>query len=71
MPSSYTLDQKGAVVTVFFAAIWAFVSMIIAVDMGLQSPIALAIFAVMTLLAWILVPLCFKKIKDKSKDSTN
>jgi len=63
MPSSYTLNQKGAVATVFFAAIWALVSMIIAVDMGLQSPIALAIFAVMTLFAWILVPLYFKKMK--------
>ncbi len=63
MPSSYTLNQKGAVVTVSFAAIWALVSMIIAVDMGLQSPIALAIFGVMTLIAWILVPLYIKRIK--------
>lgn len=63
MPSSYTLNQKGAVVTMFFAAIWAFVSMIIAVDMGLQSVIALAIFGVMTLIAWILVPLYIKRIK--------
>jgi len=63
MTSKFTLNQKGAVVTVTIAAVWALLSMIIAIAMGLQSLIALAIFAVMTLLAWILVPLYFKKIK--------
>ena len=46
-----------------FAAIWALLSLIIAIDMGLQSPFALAIFGIMTILAWILIPLYIKKIK--------
>jgi hypothetical protein len=43
------------------AAIWATVSLFIAVDMGLQSTFALIIFAVMTLMVWILVPFYVKK----------
>lgn len=64
MPSKYSLNQKMAVVTVTFAAVWALLSMIIAIDMGLQSPIALAIFGVMTVIAWVLVPLYIKRIKS-------
>jgi len=63
MPPKYSLNQKGAVVTVTFAAVWALLSMIIAIDMGLQSTFALEIFAVMTLIAWILVPLYVKRMK--------
>jgi hypothetical protein len=36
MTSKYSLNQKGAVVTVTFAAVWALLSMVIAIDMGLQ-----------------------------------
>lgn len=63
MASKFTLNQKGAVVTVTIAAVWALLSMIIAIDMGLQSTFALTIFAVMTIIAWILVPLYVKRIK--------
>lgn len=52
-----------AVVAVTFAAVWALLSMIIAIDMGLQSPFALAIFGVMTIIAWVLVPLYIKRVK--------
>jgi uncharacterized membrane protein len=61
--TNYSFNQKAAIVTVFFAAIWAFLSLIIAYDMGLQSSFALAVFVVMTLLAWILIPLYIKRIK--------
>ena len=64
MPSNYTTNQKGSIITVLFAAIWALVSLIIAVDMGLQSTFALAIFGIMTLIAWILVSLYVKRIKS-------
>lgn len=63
MAPKYTFDQKGAVVTVVLAAIWALLSMIIAIDMGLQSTFALAIFGIMTLIAWVLVPLYIKRVK--------
>lgn len=63
MGSNYTLNQKGAVFTVIFAAIWALLSLIIAIDMRLQSTFALAIFGIMTILAWVLIPLYIKKIK--------
>jgi len=63
MTSKFTLNQKGAVVTVTIAAVWALLSMIIAIDMGLQSTFALTIFAVMTIIAWILIPLYVKRIK--------
>ena len=63
MPLKYTFNQKGAIVTVVLAAIWALLSMIIAIDMGLQSTLALAIFAIMTLIAWVLAPLYLKRIK--------
>ncbi len=59
----YSLNQKGAIITVTFAAVWALLSMIIAIDMGLQSPIALAIFGVMTIIAWVLVPLYIKRVR--------
>lgn len=63
MGSNYTLNQRGAVFTVIFAAIWALLSLIIAIDMRLQSTFALAIFGIMTILAWVLIPLYIKKIK--------
>jgi len=61
--SKYSLNQKGAAVTVTFAAVWTLLSMIIAIEMELQSPLALAIFGVMTIIAWVLVPLYFKRLK--------
>ncbi len=63
MFSKYSLNQKGAFVTVTFAAVWALLSIIIAIEMELQSPIALAIFGVMTIIAWVMVPLYFKRVK--------
>ena len=63
MASNFSLNQKGAVVTVTFALVWALLSMIIAIDIGLQSTFALAIFGTMILIAWILVLLYAKKIK--------
>ncbi|UCF59257.1 MAG: hypothetical protein JSV15_02265 [Candidatus Bathyarchaeota archaeon] len=63
MTSKFTLNQKGAVVTVTIAAVWALLSMIIAIDMGLQSTFALTIFAAMTIIAWILIPLYVRRIK--------
>ena len=51
-----TLLFKGAVVALVIAAIWAIVSLFIAVDMGLQSTFALIVFVVMTLMVWIMVP---------------
>jgi hypothetical protein len=50
-------------VTVTLAAVWALLSMIIAIEMELQSTIALAIFGVRTIIAWVLVPLYFKRVK--------
>lgn len=53
MPSKYTFNQKSVIISVLFAAIWALVSIIIAIDMGLQSTLALAIFRIMPLIAWM------------------
>ena len=61
--SVFTKSQKIALVTVTFAALWAALSLAIATLMGLQSIFALSIFGLMTLLAWILVPLYFKRKK--------
>ena len=41
---------KGSVVTLVIAAVWATVSLFIAVEMGLQSAFALIVFVVMTLM---------------------
>jgi hypothetical protein len=58
------LLYKGSVVTLVVAAVWATLSLFIAVDMGLQSTFALIIFVVMTLMVWILVPFYAKKIRN-------
>lgn len=58
---SETLFYRGSVVTLVIAAVWATVSLFIAVDMGLQSTFALIIFVVMTLMVWTLVPFYVKK----------
>jgi hypothetical protein len=58
------LFHKGSVVTLVIAAIWATVSLFIAVDMGLQSTSTLIIFVVMTLMVWILVPFYVKKSRS-------
>ncbi|MCP8311084.1 MAG: hypothetical protein L6N94_06270 [Candidatus Methylarchaceae archaeon HK01M] len=63
MLSNYTMNQKRAIITMIFAAIWALVSLIIAIEIGLQSNFALVIFGVMTLIAWIMILLYVKKIK--------
>lgn len=59
-----TLFYRGSVVTLIIAAIWATVSLFIAVEMGLQSSFALIIFAIMTLIVWLLVPFYIKRIKS-------
>jgi len=59
-----TLFHKGSVATLVIAAIWATVSLFIAVDMGLQSTFALIIFVVMTLMVWVLVPFYVKKNRN-------
>ena len=59
----FTVNQKIALITVTFAALWATLSLVLATLMSLQSIFALAIFGFMTLLAWILVPLYFKRRK--------
>jgi uncharacterized membrane protein len=61
--SSYTSNQKSAIATFLFAALWALISLEIAIRMGLQSPSALTVFAIMTIIAWILIPFYLKKIK--------
>jgi hypothetical protein len=58
------LFHKGSVITLFIAAVWATVSLFIAVDMGLQSAFALIIFIVMTLMVWVLVPFYVKKNRN-------
>ena len=63
MSSTYTSNQKGAIATFLFAALWGLISLGIAVMMGLQSASALTVFAIMDLVAWILVLLCLKKIR--------
>lgn len=59
-----TLFHKGAMVTLVVAALWATVSLFIAVEMGLQSAFALIIFVIMTLMVWILVPFYVKKTRN-------
>ena len=59
-----TSFYRGAVVTLVIAAIWATVSLFIAVDMGLQSTSASIIFVIMTLMVWILVPFYVKKNRN-------
>ena len=55
---------KGSVVTLVIAAVWATVSLFIAVEMGLQSAFALIVFVVMTLMVWVLVPFYVKKNRN-------
>ena len=57
------LLYKGSVVTLVVAAVWATLSLFIAVVMGLQSTFAWMIFVVMTLMVWILVPFYVKRIR--------
>lgn len=52
-----------AIITLIGAASWALISLVIASMMNLQSPFALIVFSIMTLVAWILIPLYIKKIK--------
>lgn len=52
-----------AIITLIGSASWALISVVIASMMNLQSPFALIIFSIMTLTAWILIPLYIKKIK--------
>ena len=61
---SETLFYRGSVVTLVVAAVWATVSLFIAVDMGLQSGFALIVFVVMTLMVWLLVPFYVKKNRN-------
>ena len=56
-----TLFYKGSIITLVIAAVWATLSLVIAVEMGLQSAFALIVFVVMTLMVWFLVPLYIKK----------
>ncbi len=56
-------NQTCAIITLIGAASWALISVVIASMMNLQSPFALIVFSIMTLVAWILIPLYIKKIK--------
>lgn len=59
----FSISQKIALVSMTLAALWATLSIVIATLMNLQSNFALFVFGFMTVLAWILIPLYFKRKK--------
>ena len=56
-------EDPSNLITLIGSASWALISVVIASILNLQLPFALIVFSIMTLVAWILIPLYIKKIK--------
>ena len=63
METTCSVSQTGALATVLATSLWALTALGAAIAGGRQTASALTVFAILTAIAWILVPLYAKRIK--------
>ena len=63
METTYSVSQTGALATVLATSLWALTALGTAIMGGRQTASALTVFAILTAIAWIMVPLYAKRIK--------
>ena len=63
METKYSVSQTGALATVLAASLWALTALGTAIMGGRQTASALTVFAILTAIAWIMVPLYAKRVK--------
>jgi len=61
--TSYSSSQTGAIATVLASAFWALTALGVAIMVGRQTATALTVFAILTVIAWIVVPLYAKRVR--------
>ena len=63
LPKTYSINQTGAIATILAGATWGLAGVGAAMVIGRQTQAALIAFAVLTVIGWILLPLCIKLVK--------
>ena len=63
MTETYTCNQTGAIATILASSVWAVIALGSAITIGRQTASALTVFGILTVIAWILVPLYMKRVR--------
>ncbi|MCX6660728.1 MAG: hypothetical protein NTX81_10240 [Candidatus Bathyarchaeota archaeon] len=63
METTYSVSQTGAIATVLATSLWALTALGTAIMVGRQTATSLTVFAILTAISWILVPLYAKRVK--------
>ena len=63
MTKTYTCNQTSAIAALLASALWSLAALGAVITTGGLSPTAIIVFGIMTIIAWILVPLYFKLVK--------
>jgi len=63
MASTYNLNQMGAITTLLATALWGVTATGAGIALGRLDTSAAAVFGILTIISWILIPLYLKLIK--------
>ena len=64
MAKTYTCNQTSAIATALSVLIWSILALGITNIIGEQIAIATAIFSILTIIGWIIIPLYFKLVRS-------
>ncbi|MBS7622935.1 hypothetical protein KEJ39_04570, partial [Candidatus Bathyarchaeota archaeon] len=63
MAATYSSSQTGAVAAILASSLWGLTALGAAIMEGRQTATALTVFAILTVIAWIMVPLYAKRVR--------
>jgi hypothetical protein len=63
LTTTYTSNQTGAIATLLASALWATAATGTSIITGSMPESSIAVFGILTLLAWIFVPLYVKRVR--------
>ena len=63
MASTYNLNQMGAIATLLATALWGVTAIGAGIALGRLDTSAATVFGILTIIAWIIIPLYLKRIK--------
>jgi hypothetical protein len=63
LAETYSSSQTGAIAAVLASSLWALTALGASIMVGRQTGAALTVFAILTVIAWILVPLYAKRVR--------
>jgi hypothetical protein len=63
MANNYNLNQMGAIATLLATALWGATATGAGIALGRLDTSAATVFGILTIIAWIIIPLYFKLVK--------